>query len=160
MYPTHIDLPESTRTTMVQLLNQRLADSVDLQLQTKQAHWNVRGPSFYSLHKLFDEVAESVSEFTDMIAERAATLGGIAEGTVAAAASRTSLPAYSLTIRDGRDHVEALARALAAYGKLARACINQTQDAGDADTSDLFTEVSRKTDKLLWFVEAHLHAER
>src|SRR5208283_1888932 len=97
-----------------------------------QAHWNVRGPSFYSLHKLFDEVAESVSEFTDMIAERAATLGGIAEGTVASVASRTSLPSYSLTIRDGHDHVDALARALAAYGKLARAGINQAADAGDA----------------------------
>jgi starvation-inducible DNA-binding protein len=160
MYPTHNDLPESTRAAMVQLLNQRLADSVDLQLQTKQAHWNVRGPSFYSLHKLFDEVNESVSEFTDVIAERAAALGGIAEGTVATAASRTSLPAYSLTIRNGRDHVEALARALAAYGKLVRNGIQQAEDAGDADTNDLFIEISRKTDQLLWFVEAHLHAER
>ena len=160
MYPTHNDLPESTRTAMVQLLNQRLADSVDLQTQSKQAHWNVRGPSFYSLHKLFDEVAEDVSEFTDLLAERATALGGIAEGTVASVAPRTSLPAYSLTIRDGRDHVEALSRALAAFGKLARAGINQAEDAGDADTSDVFTEISRKTDKLLWFVEAHLHAER
>ena len=160
MHPTRNDLPELTRAAMVQLLNQRLADSIDLQLQAKQAHWNVRGPHFYSLHKLFDEVVEQVAEFTDTIAERAASLGGIAEGTLAAVGPRTGLPAYPLAIQDGRDHVDALSKSLAAYGKLVRAAIDLATSAGDADTADLFTEVSRETDKLLWFVEAHLHAER
>jgi starvation-inducible DNA-binding protein len=160
MYPTRNDLSESTRTAMVQLLNQRLADSIDLKLQAKQAHWNVRGPHFIGLHKLFDEVVDQAIEFTDLIAERAAALGGIAEGTLGAVAPRTKLPAYPLTIRDGRDHVEALSSALAAFGKGVRAGIDQATSAGDADTADLFTEVSRDTDKLLWFVEAHLHADR
>jgi starvation-inducible DNA-binding protein len=96
MHPTRNDLPESTRSTMVQLLNQRLADSIDLQLQAKQAHWNVRGPHFYSLHKLFDEVVEQAVEFTDTIAERVTALGGIAEGTLAAVGPRTGLPPYPL----------------------------------------------------------------
>jgi starvation-inducible DNA-binding protein len=153
MYTTRNDLAESVRAAMVQLLNRGLADAIDLQLQAKQAHWNVRGPHFYSLHKLFDEVVDQAAEFGDEIAERVAALGGVAEGTLGAVAPRSSLPAYSLTLRDGRDHVEALANALAAFGKQARS-------AGDADTADLFTQVSRETDKLLWFVEAHLHAER
>jgi starvation-inducible DNA-binding protein len=160
MYPTRNDLAESIRAAMVQLLNRRLADAIDLQLQSKQAHWNVRGPHFYSLHKLFDEVVEQAAEFGDEIAERVAALGGVAEGTLGAVAPRTSLPAYSLSIRDGRDHVEALSNALAAFGKQVRAGIDEADAAGDADTADLFTQVSRETDKLLWFVEAHLQAER
>jgi len=160
MHPTRNDLPESTRASMVQLLNERLADSIDLQLQAKQAHWNVRGPHFYSLHKLFDEVVEQAVEFTDTIAERVAALGGIAEGTLAAVGPRTGLPPYSLAIKDGRGHVDALSTALAAFGKHVRAAIDVATSSGDADTADLFTEVSRETDKLLWFVEAHLHAER
>jgi starvation-inducible DNA-binding protein len=160
MYPTRNDLAESVRAAMIPLLNRRLADAIDLQLQAKQAHWNVRGPHFYSLHKLFDEVVDQAVEFGDEIAERVAALGGVAEGTLGAVAPRSSLPPYSLTLRDGRDHVEALATALAAFGKQARSAIDEADAAGDADTADLFTQVSRQTDKLLWFVEAHLHAER
>ncbi len=159
-FETSVHLPEKTRNEVIDILNARLADTLDLKLQAKQAHWNVRGPHFIGLHKLFDEVVDQAIEFTDMIAERAAALGGIAEGTLGAVAPRTKLPAYPLTIRDGRDHVEALASALAAFGKGIRAGIDQATSAGDADTADLFTEVSRETDKYLWFVEAHLHAER
>jgi starvation-inducible DNA-binding protein len=159
MHPTKNDLSEATRAAMVQLLNQRLADSINLQLQSKQAHWNVRGPHFYSLHKLFDEVVDQAIEFTDLMAERIAALGGIAEGTLPAVTPRTKLPVYPLTARDGRDHVEALSTSLAAFGKLVRAAIDEAANGGDADTADLFTEVSRETDKVLWFVEAHLHGE-
>jgi starvation-inducible DNA-binding protein len=160
MYPTKNDMPESTRAAMVELLNHRLASAIDLQLQAKQAHWNVRGPHFIALHKLFDEVVDQALEFVDTIAERAAALGGFAEGTLGAVVTRTELPSYPPTIRDGSDHVEALSSSLAAFGKLARLAIDQASSAGDADTADLFTELSRDTDKLLWFVEAHLHAQR
>jgi starvation-inducible DNA-binding protein len=160
MYPTRNDLSESTRSAMVQLLNERLADSIDLQLQGKQAHWNVKGPSFIALHKLFDEVVDHATEFSDSIAERLVALGGIAEGTLAAVGPRTGLPPYPLTIKTGRDHVEALSKALATYGKAVRAAIETAASTGDADTSDLFTQVSRDADKMLWFVEAHLQAER
>jgi starvation-inducible DNA-binding protein len=158
MLPTKNDLPESTRATIVRGLNQRLAESIDLQLQAKQAHWNVRGPHFYQLHKLFDEVAEAVLEFTDLIAERAAALGGVPDGTPRTVVDRSKLPAYPTTIHDGMEHVQALSSSLAAFGKGVRAGIDEAAAAGDADTADLFTEVSRATDKLLWFVEAHLHA--
>src|SRR6266568_1638128 len=74
LYPTKNDLPEAARREAIGLLNQRLADCVDLQTQCKQAHWNVKGPTFIALHKLFDEVNEAVEEYVDLLAERVAAL--------------------------------------------------------------------------------------
>lgn len=160
MNPTKNDIPADKRTALAQLLNERLADLIDLQLQAKQAHWNVKGPNFIALHKLFDDVAEEVEEYIDTAAERVVAMGGTAEGTVAVVGQRTKLPAYPLAITGGRDHVEAFSTALAAAGKGVRAAIDKATELGDADTSDLFTEVSRGLDKSLWFVEAHLQAEK
>jgi starvation-inducible DNA-binding protein len=160
MHPTRNDLPQDTRAAVVKLLNERLADAIDLHLQAKHAHWNVRGPHFFSLHELFDKVAEEVLGYIDEIAERATALGGVAEGTLATVSSRTTLTAYPPTISDGRDHVDALSKALAGFGKQVRAAIEKADQAGDADTADLFTQVSRDVDKQLWFVEAHLETSR
>ena len=160
MFKTKNDLPESARVKVIELLNARLADCKDLQTQTKQAHWNVKGPHFIGLHELFDKINEEIDEYVDEIAERAVQLGGVAEGTARVVAKRSSLPEYPLNIADGRAHVDALSSALAAFGKLARKAIDESNDLGDLDTADLFTEVSRGIDKWLWFVEAHLQAER
>jgi starvation-inducible DNA-binding protein len=154
--PTKNDLAESVRTKAVALLNSRLADCIDLQTQTKQAHWNVKGPEFIALHKLFDEINDDVEEYVDTIAERAVQLGGTAEGTARIVAAKSSLPEYPLDITTGRDHVAALASALALFGKSARQAISQSDEIGDADTADIFTEVSRGIDKWLWMAEAHL----
>jgi starvation-inducible DNA-binding protein len=160
MHRTRIDIPEGKRTELIRLLNERLADALDLQLQTKQAHWNVKGPSFIALHELFDEVYDDVTEHVDLIAERAVTLGGVVEGVAAVVAKKTTLPPYPLQISAGLDHVNALATALAAFGKQVRAAIDRSTELGDADTADVFTEISRETDKNLWFVEAHVQAEK
>jgi starvation-inducible DNA-binding protein len=160
VYRTKNDLPAKLREKMIVLLNARLADSIDLQTQCKQAHWNVKGPDFISLHELFDKVNEDVEEYVDLIAERAAQLGGVAEGTIRDVIRKTQLKPYGAKGGSGREHVEALSSALAAYGKLARAAIDTSDRAGDKDTSDIFTEISRGTDKWLWFVEAHLQAAR
>jgi len=156
MNPTKNDLPLKKRTAIVQLLNEHLAELISLQLQTKQAHWNVKGPSFIALHELFDSVAGEVTDFVDTVAERITALGGIAEGTVGVVAQRSKLPAYSLKITSGRDHVDALSTAIATVGKGIRAAIDRANELGDADTADLFTGISRDLDKKLWFVEAHL----
>jgi starvation-inducible DNA-binding protein len=156
MHKTKNDLPEERRKQVIEILAQRVADCADLQLQAKQAHWNVKGPSFIALHELFDKVAGIAEESVDLIAERIVQLGGIAEGTVRVAAQRSTLAEYPLRISAGKDHVDALSSALAAFGKLVRSAIDQTAELGDVDTSDLFTEVSRGIDKQLWFVEAHL----
>jgi starvation-inducible DNA-binding protein len=160
MFKTKNDLPESVRVKAIELLNARLADCKDLQTQIKQAHWNVKGPNFIGLHELFDKINEEVDEYVDEIAERAVQLGGVAEGTARVVALRSTLPEYPLNIADGHSHVEALSSALAAFGKSARKAIDDTDALGDKDTADLFTEVSRGIDKWLWFVEAHLQAER
>jgi starvation-inducible DNA-binding protein len=160
MYETENDLPATRRSELNTLMNQRLASVVDLQLQMKQAHWNVKGPSFIGLHELFDKVDEAVEEYVDMIAERIVQLGGIAEGTVRVAASRSRLPEYPLAIAEGMAHVEAVARALSTFGQEARNMIDEANALDDADTADLFTEVSRGIDKWLWFVEAHSQAEK
>jgi len=160
MYETMNDLPKPARIALNQLMNQRLADAVDLQSQVKQAHWNVKGPSFIGLHKRFDEVDEAVESYVDLSAERIVQLGGIAEGTVRVSASRTRLPEYPLDIEDGATHVEALARALSTFGEAARATINEVDALDDKDTADIFTEISRGIDKWLWFVEAHSQATK
>ena len=160
LYATKNDLSEQTRSQVIALCNARLADSVDLQTQVKQAHWNVKGPDFISLHKLFDEINEDVEDYVDLTAERVVQLGGVAEGTARLIVKASKLPEYPATIAEGHQHVDALSTALATYGKLARAAIDEANKLGDADTADIFTEISRGVDKWLWFVEAHLQSNR
>jgi starvation-inducible DNA-binding protein len=160
MYETENDLPKTARRELNALINLRLADVIDLQAQLKQAHWNVKGPHFIGLHELFDKIAEEVEDYVDMIAERVVQLGGIAEGTVRVSAGRSRLDEYPLAIADGVAHVEAVARALSTFGREARMTIEETDKLGDADTADLFTEISRGIDKWLWFVEAHSQASK
>src|SRR5690349_24304641 len=155
LYATKNDLPEATRLEVIGLLNQRLAECIDLQTQSKQAHWNVKGPTFIALHKLFDEVNEDVEEYVDLVAERIVQLGGIAEGTVGAVEGRSTLPDYPLALSTGAEHVAALSDALAAFGRAVRMGIEEMNDLEDADSADILTEVSRGVDKWLWFVEAH-----
>ena len=156
MYKTKIDLSEKTRRNAIVMLNDRLSDAIDLQSQVKQAHWNVKGPHFIALHELFDKISDAMLEQIDEIAERITSLGGTAEGTVAVAARRSKLKNYPLSITSGRDHLLYLSTQLSVYGKSVRGAIEATAELGDADTADLFTQLSREIDKYLWFLEAHL----
>jgi starvation-inducible DNA-binding protein len=155
-YKTRIDIPTQTRIDVVVLLNQSLATTLDLQTQIKQAHWNVKGQDFYSLHLLFDEIATEVLEFIDLIAERITTLGGYAMGTARIAAQQSELPEYPFEAVNGMEHIAALADRLAIYAKSLRQNIDRTDSLGDMDTNDLYVEISRVIDKRLWFLEAHL----
>ena len=160
MYETENDISPERRSELNALMNQRLADAVDLQMQMKQAHWNVKGPHFIGLHELFDQIDEAVESYVDLIAERIVQLGGIAEGTVRMAAERSRLEEYPLIIADGQAHVEAVSKALSTFGHEARKTIAQADELEDADTADIFTEISRGIDKWLWFVEAHSQATK
>jgi len=160
MYETENDISPERRSELNALMNQRLADAVDLQMQMKQAHWNVKGPHFIGLHELFDQIDEAVESYVDSIAERIVQLGGIAEGTVRVAAERSRLEEYPLIIADGQAHVEAVSKALSTFGHEARQTIAQADELEDADTADIFTEISRGIDKWLWFVEAHSQATK
>ena len=158
LFPTKNDLPEDKRVEVIGLLNQRLAEAIDLQTQCKQAHWNVKGPSFIALHKLFGDVNEDVANYVDVIAERVVQLGGVAEGTIGAAEQRSKLPDYPIGISTGPEHVAALSDALSAFGRAARITIEEMNELEDAGSADMFTEISRGVDKWLWFVEAHQQA--
>jgi starvation-inducible DNA-binding protein len=160
MYETENDISKERRLELNNLMNQRLASAVDLQMQMKQAHWNVKGPSFIGLHELFDKVDEAVESYVDKIAERIVQLGGIAEGTVRVSAARSRLAEYPLALAEGMAHVEAVARSLSTFGQEARATIDEANALDDADTADLFTEISRGIDQWLWFVEAHSQAAK
>jgi len=155
-FATSVDIPARDRAKVVTILNQHLADAADLWSQAKQAHWNVKGPDFWQLHKLFDEVAGEAAEWGDLCAERVTALGGFATGTVRMAAASSSLPEFPSDITDSMDYVRAVAARLASFSNSARQAIDATDKLGDANTADLFTEISRCADKYLYFLEAHL----
>jgi starvation-inducible DNA-binding protein len=155
---THNTLSADIRQEMVALLNKVLGEAIDLGRHAKQAHWNVRGPAFIAVHKLFDEVYEDVIEYGDLVAERAVQLGGVVDGRVGTVAEVSSLTVYPLDAESQDQHVTALTKSLATFGKTVREAIAKADDAGDADSADICTEISRGIDKWLWMVEAHLSA--
>ncbi|HEU4643114.1 MAG TPA: DNA starvation/stationary phase protection protein Dps [Gemmatimonadaceae bacterium] len=159
-FRTKNDLPAAARARATELLGRLLADCIDLQTQCKQAHWNVKGPTFIALHKLFDDINEDVEDYIDLLAERVVQLGGVAQGTARIVAARSELEEYPVTAVTGDEHVEALSNALARFGEQARRGIDATDELGDRDSADILTEISRGVDKWLWFVEAHQQGER
>ena len=160
MHKTKNDISEKVRVQVAGLLQERLSDAVDLVTHAKQAHWNVKGPAFIALHELFDKVYEHAGDYADLLAERIIQLGGTVEATARVVAKQSQLPEYPLQIASGREHVEALSRSLAYFGSVVRQGIDRSDEVGDKGTADIFTEISRAVDKDLWFVEAHLQAER
>jgi starvation-inducible DNA-binding protein len=156
MFSTRNDLGRKVREKTIELLNQQLAGTFDLYSQTKQAHWNVKGAQFHSLHELYDKLAAELLAFVDLIAERATALGGLAHGTVRLAAAASTLPEFPLEVTDSLPTVEALAERFGGLAASMRSAIESANEADDAVTEDLLTEVSRGLDKSLWFLEAHL----
>ena len=159
MNPTRNDLPAATRTKMADLLQESLVDALDLKLRIKNSHWNVKGPTFIALHELFDKVAADADSYADDLAERSVQLGGKPDGGAATVAKGSSLPAGKKAASES-DHVQLVADALAAFGTRVRAAIDTAGELNDADSADLFTEISRGVDKWVWFVEAHLQGKR
>lgn len=156
LYSSQIDIGEGIRQELVGILNQQLADTFDLYSQTKQAHWNVKGEDFYSLHKFFDDLAESVEEYVDTLAERVTALGGVALGTVRMAAEQSTLKEFGTEIKDGMACVRALIERYAAYAASNRVALARAGELGDPTSEDLFTEISRVIDKNLYFLESHV----
>ncbi|MDT0575910.1 DNA starvation/stationary phase protection protein Dps [Croceicoccus sp. F390] len=148
-------LEEKAREKSIELLNARLLDCIDLTLAVKQAHWTIKGSSFIGLHELLDAIAERMRERSDTIAERSIILGGHTGGTAQGVTKGSQLEAYPQDITYQKDHVEALTKRFIAFGKNLRQSFEQADEAGDDDTADLFTEISRGIDKDAWFIGAH-----
>ena len=153
---TNNDLADNAKQVSIGVLQACLVDAVDLYNGTRQAHWNVKGPHFGSLHALFETFYTELAADADEIAERIVQLGGIANGTTQVLAAGTRLPAYPTALQGGMDHVRALTERYAQVAKSLRLSIEETDEAGDADTADLLTGLSRAMDKKLWMLEAHL----
>ena len=154
IFDTRIDLND--RAKIIAILNARMADTLDVQTQTKFAHWNVKGNDFYQLHLLFDKVAECLEEWVDMLAERTTALGGRANGTLRQSAEASSIEEYPIDTVRGMDHVKALSDRLGALANAYREAIDKCDDLEDKGTTDLFTELSREADQNLYFLESHI----
>lgn len=148
-------LNNNTRNKIVDLLNARLSDVISLTLAVKQAHWNLRGPGFIGVHELLDDVAERLRESSDLIAERAVILGGIARGTAEVVAEQTSMTPYPVEEKEIQTHIEALRERFLDVGEKIRSALDEAGEIGDDDTEDLFTEISRQIDKDAWFIGAN-----
>ena len=155
-YKTQNDLSANAKAVSIGILNARLADSIDLALLTKQAHWNIKGPQFIALHEMIDGFRTELDTHVDTMAERVVQLGGTALGTSQVVAAATTLAPYPTDIYTTKDHLAALIERYGSVANQVRAAIDETADAGDADTADLFTAFSRALDKALWFLEAHV----
>jgi len=156
LHKTHINIDDDTRVKLIDQLNNALAALIDLKLQVKQAHWNVKGMRFIALHELFDLLASEVDKHIDKIAERATTLGGVALGTIDSVKSTSVLPPYPIDALTGEDHLYALIDRYALASNLMRKHIEDADNLGDAVTTDLYTETSSALDLRLWFLEAHI----
>ena len=153
---TKIDLASNARTKVIGILNERLADGIDLALVTKQAHWNLKGPGFIGVHLMLDGFRKELDEHVDTVAERIAQLGGIAFGTTQTTAASTSLRPYPTDIVPVKDHLDALIERFADTANKVREAIVASDEAGDAGTADLLTAYSRMLDKALWFLQSNL----
>ena len=155
-YQSRNDLSANAKSVSIGILNARLADSIDLALLTKQAHWNIKGPNFIALHEMIDGFRTELDEHVDTMAERVVQLGGTALGTTQTVVSATTLKPYPTDIHASTEHLAALIERYARVASTVRGAIDETAGAGDADTADLLTAFSRALDKQLWFLEAHV----
>ncbi|OAN79436.1 DNA starvation/stationary phase protection protein Dps [Jannaschia sp. EhC01] len=149
------NLNQDARTQLVDLLNANLVNTISMTLAVKQAHWNLKGRGFIGVHELLDEVADRLRESADLMAERAVILGGHAKGTVEVVAEKSTIDAYPLEMSAIEDHIEHLKTRLMDLGSNVRQAAEVAGEAGDEDTADLFTEISRSIDKDAWFIGAN-----
>ncbi|MGV8951916.1 MAG: DNA starvation/stationary phase protection protein Dps [Cypionkella sp.] len=149
------ELKQDTRKQMVDLLNANLSNAIALTLAVKQAHWNLKGQGFIGVHELLDDVAGRTRDGADLIAERAVILGGFAEGTLETVSKQATMEAYPKDISDINKHIDALKQRFMFVGGELRKAIDAAEKAGDADTADLFTGISRSVDKDAWFIGAN-----
>ena len=153
---TRNTLPTKTREKMSDEINARIATLIDLQLQVKQTHWNIRGPQFIAIHEMLDKLYADLDKWVDAMAERITQLGGAAYGTLDAIKGSSSLDKYPTQDLTWQDRMEHLADVIAASSTETRDSIEVAEDAGDPVSGDIITDAARGLDLWLWKVESHL----
>ncbi len=156
MYKSPTPLSEKARKAIAASLNQRLADGLDLHGQIKVAHWNIKGPHFAALHPLFETFAVSLANHNDAVAERAVTLGGMAQGTARHVAKTSRLPEYPQKTTRDMDHVALLADRIESYLDGLRESRDLGEQEDDVDSVDLLTGIITEFEKHAWFLRASL----
>lgn len=149
-------LNDNARKTAISELNARLADGLALSMAIKQAHWNMKGINFIAVHEFLDTVRDRLNEHLDVFAERVQILDGTAEGTAEVVARSSTLAEYPTNLTNAMDHLREICARMRDHGEKLRNAIGATEEAGDANTADIFTAASRTADKDLWFLESHL----
>lgn len=145
MSTTADKLSQSTRSQLIKLCNDRLADAVDLQLQCKHAYWNTKEPELATLRELFDELNESIEDYIDRIAERAVEIGGVANSTERVLATWWHLLCSPDAVC--RNHAPVIATALESFGEVLRQTTDTANEFGDLASAEMFTEISDGVDK-------------
>lgn len=154
-YP--LALEDEVRMEMVKTLNQILADTITLRDMYKKHHWQVSGPTFYSLHLLYDEHAREQTELIDELAERVQVLGGVAIAMAHDVAEMTKLERPP---RDREDVPTQLSRLLEAHEHVletAREAAHRASEIGDEGSNDLLvSDIIRTSEMQVWFLSEHL----
>ena len=135
------------------LLQGCLVTLIDLALDLKQAHWNVVGPNFRSLHLQLDEVIATVREATDEIAERIVTIGIAPDGRAKTVASDSELSDFATGFSQVPQSVTAVADPMKKAIDQLRAAIEK-MSAIDPISEDLLISTSSQLEKYLWMVQA------
>lgn len=148
-------LPEANRAALVEVLNQLVADCISLTYAAKQAHWNVTGENFISIHQLFDQVYELASELSDLFAETVLTMGGQALGTVEYVVQETRLDPFPLEETDDQTLISEMCERLGALSGYLIEAIQQTGRLDLTTQNDLMT-AQAKVNKYIYFLESHL----
>jgi starvation-inducible DNA-binding protein len=149
----------TTRTPVadtVDTLNFHVALASDLRSQVKQAHWNVVGPNFIALHKLFDEQATLLLAQVDIFAERVRALRGVARGTVRQAAAESPLEDIEADELPEAEAVQAILDRFERYSLSLTAAIEAADELKDLSTQDIFIEAQRDVDLHAYFLRSHL----
>ncbi|MFX0545098.1 DNA starvation/stationary phase protection protein Dps [Roseovarius sp. S1116L3] len=148
-------LSDNAREASINHLNVALATGIQLQLAIKQAHWNIKGPSFIGIHELLDDVYDRMGEHVDTIAERCVILGGTADGTLEGVEKNGKLEPYPRDAVHQDVHIDELKKRMVQFTTLVHESLKEVGESGDEETADLFTGVSRGVSKDAWFIGAH-----
>jgi starvation-inducible DNA-binding protein len=152
-----LGLSRQAREQSVGILNQLLQDTVMLRELYKKHHWQVRGPTFFQLHRLFDKHYKEQNELVDALAERIQTLGGVAKSMPQEVAELTRIPHPPADIEDVPTQLIRLLDAHELILQESRKGSRLADQAEDEGTSDLLVSAVIRTNELqVWFVSQHL----
>ncbi len=160
MRQVNIGLTEEQRKGVINLLNRDLADSYLLLVKTKKYHWDVVGPQFLTLHEMWGEQYETLTENIDSIAERVRALGGYPVGTMEGFLKIASLKEDAKNIPLA---TEMVANLVADHEQIIRNIRehidNCSQDFHDEGTADFLTGLMEGHEEMAWMLRSFIEGE-